>query len=142
MVVKTREFKALLALAGLITTIGLVTACGTAAAPGGAKSAPRPAKVALDVRVVHPKGSGPTHWTLHCEPASGSAPDPASACKALLGLKNPFAPVSKEKMCPMILAGSEEIVITGTWFGHKVDRVVVDGECDLPLFSSLHRVFY
>jgi hypothetical protein len=141
MVVNTQKSRALLAVTGLIATIGLVTACGTATAPG-AKSAPHPAKVALSVKLINSKGSGPTHWTLHCQPAGGTAPDPASACKTLLGIKAPFAPVSKVKECPMILASSQQIIVSGTWFGHKVERVIVDGECDIGLFTSLHKVFY
>jgi Subtilisin inhibitor-like len=133
----------LLAVTGLITAAGLLVACGTAAAPGsGTKSAPKNSKVALSISTINGKSSGPKHWTLHCVPAGGTAPDAATACKTLLGIKRPFAPMSKVKVCPMILASSEQIVISGTWFGQKVHRVVVDGECDLGLFQDLHKVFY
>ncbi|HUC58962.1 MAG TPA: SSI family serine proteinase inhibitor [Streptosporangiaceae bacterium] len=132
-------------MTGLIVATAMLAACGTATAPGsgaGSKSAPKPSKVDLSVRIIHGKGSGPTHWTLHCQPAGGTAPDAVAACKAILGVKHPFAPVSKVKVCPMILASAEQIVITGTWFGHKVDRVIVDGECDIGLFNNLHKTFY
>jgi hypothetical protein len=128
---------------GLIATAGLLAACGTATSSGtSAKGGSKSAKVDLTVSIVHGKGSGPKHWTLKCQPVGGTAPDAAAACKTLFGIKHPFAPVSKVKVCPMILAGSEEIVITGTWMGHKVHRVIIDGECDLGLFESLHKTFY
>jgi hypothetical protein len=133
----------LFALTGLIAAASLIAACGTASAGGsGAKSGPNGAKVNLSVTIVHGTESGPKHWTLHCQPTGGTAPDATSACKALLSIKQPFAPVSKIKVCPMILASAEEIVIKGTWFGHQVDRVITDGGCDIGLFESLHKTFY
>ena len=133
----------LLSLTGLVLAAGLITACGTAATSGsGTKSAPKTPKVALSVTIIHGKGTGPKHWTLRCEPVGGTAADAAGQCKTLLSIKQPFAPVSKVKVCPMILASAEQIVITGTWFGHKVHRVIIDGECDLGLFESLHKTFY
>jgi hypothetical protein len=132
----------LLPLTGLIAAVALLAACGTAVAPGsGTKSAPQASKFALSVRIVHGKGSGPKHWTLQCEPARGTAPDATTACKTLLGIKQPFSPVSKVKVCPMILAGSQVIVVSGTWDGRKVHRTVIDGECDLGLFETLNKVF-
>jgi hypothetical protein len=132
----------LFAFAGLTTVAGLMAACGTAATTGAAKTTPAHAKVTLSVTLLNGSGAGPKHWTLHCQPAGGTAPDPASACHALLNAKQPFAPVRKTMMCPMILASSQQIELSGTWFGQKVHRVVVDGECDLGFFNSLHKTFY
>ena len=41
----------------------------------------------------------------------------------------------------MIMVSSRQIVVTGTWFGQKVDRVIIDGECDLGLAPALEAAF-
>jgi hypothetical protein len=41
----------------------------------------------------------------------------------------------------MILRSNRRIVVTGTWFGTKVHRLLVDGGCDMTLFSKLDRIF-
>jgi|HubBroStandDraft_1064217.scaffolds.fasta_scaffold31122_4 hypothetical protein len=131
------------ALAGLIAAIGIVAGCGTATAPhSGTKSVPQSAKVVLNVNLINWTGSGPRNWTLHCEPPGGTAPDPAAACKTLLALKQPFEPVRKPVMCPMIMFSSRQIEVSGTWFGQKVHRVIIDGSCDVGVFNSLHKTFY
>jgi hypothetical protein len=43
-------------------------------------------------------------------------------------------------MCPMILASAKRATFTGTWFGAKVDRTIVDGGCDLARWSKLGQV--
>jgi len=58
----------------------------------------------------------------------------------LLKLKSPFAPIAKEKNCPMLLLSNKKILVTGTWFGVKVHRLVVDGGCDMALFDSLNKI--
>jgi len=58
----------------------------------------------------------------------------------LLKLKSPFAPIAKEKNCPMLLLSNKKILVTGTWFGVKVHRLVVDGGCDIALFDSLNKI--
>jgi hypothetical protein len=150
-----RRGRFLLVITGLVVVAGMVAACGTAAAPGtktshnsgtkstsGTSGTSENAKISLNVKIINGKGARLRHWTLQCEPAGGTSPDPAAACRALLGVRRPFAPVSKFKMCPMILASSEQIEITGTWFGQKVNRVIVDGGCDVGMFDSLKRTFY
>ena len=81
------------------------------------------------------------HGLLRCEPTGGSVPDAATACRVLLAMKhNPFAPVPRRAVCPMIMARNGQILLTGTWFGKPVYRVVADGGCDLVLFGELARV--
>jgi hypothetical protein len=129
------------AVAGVIA----VTGCGTAAAPGSgsAGKAAKPAKATLTLSLVsHQPGSAPKHWTLRCDPVGGTAPDPAATCKVLSATKEAFGPVKKGIMCPMILASSKQIVVSGIWYGHKVHRVVIDGECDIGLFNNLNKTFY
>ncbi len=123
---------------------GVLAGCGTAAAPGGTPNASsaKLAKVALTVSIVHGAASGPRHWTLHCDPVGGTAPDPAAACKALFGVKAPFQRLKKVVMCPMIMVSAEQIEISGRWFGKEVHRDITDGGCDLSVFNRLHKTFY
>jgi hypothetical protein len=126
------------AVAGLIA----VTGCGVAAAPGSG-SAGKAAKATLTLSLVnHQPGSSPKHWTLRCDPVGGTAPDPAATCKVLAATKEAFGPVKKNIMCPMILASSKQIVVSGIWYGHKVHRIIIDGECDIGLFNNLNKTFY
>lgn len=127
------------AAAGTITLAG----CGTAVGPGtgtGGPAAPSPAKVALSFTVRKGPASAITRWTLRCDPPGGSLADPGAACTTLLAMKSPFGPRPAQTICPMIMASSGQIVVTGTWFGQKVHRVVVDGGCDLGLFGTLGKI--
>jgi Subtilisin inhibitor-like len=121
-----------------------VTGCAASGSAGGGSGAgggAAPAKVSLAFQVRH--GSGPTvrHWTLRCEPSGGTHPAAAATCAALLRMKNPFAP-PKHMNCPMILRSDRRIVVSGTWFGKKVHRVILDGGCDLRLFAKLGQIFH
>jgi hypothetical protein len=109
--------------------------CGSAAAPG----TPASASVSLSVTLAGAPGEPHGHWTVRCDPAGGTDPDPAAVCKALIAAR-PFAPPPR-KACPQIVIDSKAVIMTGTWFGRKVHRVVIDGGCDLGLFAKLSRIF-
>ena len=120
------------------------TACGTTPAPmgGGAASAPAPApKVSLHITVSTTPGAPAKHWTLQCEPAGGTHPDPAGACAVLLKAKNPFAPLPKGIMCPMIRVGTKTAIVEGTYFGKHVDTTFTPGGCDLAHWEQLGQIF-
>jgi hypothetical protein len=119
-----------------------VAACGTASAPAGAGPGPRPgAKVDLAFRTSARPGSASVHKTLRCDPLGGTVTHTAAACRVLLRMRhNPFTPRPKRTICPMIMEAGGQIVVTGTWFGQPVHRVVIDGECDIALFGVLHRI--
>lgn len=88
-----------------------------------------------------PGGGAPR--TLKCQPVGGTEHGAASACSTLLKLKkNPFAPVPKGSNCPMLLRSNRKILVTGTWFGITVHRIVVDGGCDTALFDSLDKIIH
>jgi len=121
-----------------IAAVGAAAAagCGSAAAPSG----PAPAKVSLTVTLTGARGEPHGHWTVRCDPAGGTHPDPAGVCKALIAAR-PFVPQPPRKACPQIIVDSRAVIMTGTWFGKKVHRVVIDGLCDLGLFAKLSRIF-
>ena len=42
----------------------------------------------------------------------------------------------------MLLRSNKKILVTGTWFGITVHRLVVDGGCDTALFDSLNKIIH
>lgn len=125
-----------------VIVVGALAAAGCSSGTRGTGSHAQgsPAKVSLKFQVKGDAGGQGKAKTLTCDPAGGSQPDAASACSVLLKLKNPFAPVAKEMNCPMLLLSNKKILVTGTWFGVKVHRLVVDGGCDMALFDSLKKI--
>ncbi|HUZ52457.1 MAG TPA: SSI family serine proteinase inhibitor [Streptosporangiaceae bacterium] len=129
-------------LAGVATAVLALAGCSSAAAPGGQGGTGTPAKVMLKFNLTGGPGGQAKHWTLNCEPTGGTHPSPAAACAVLLKMKSPFAPRSKQIACPMILRSDRKILVTGTWLGVTVHRVVIDGGCDLVLFSKLDKILH
>ena len=126
-------------LAGAIAAAIAVAGCSASAGPnhhGGQR-----AKVALKFQMTGTAGSQGKPQTLTCD--GGDKPGAATVCSTLLKLnKNPFAPIAKGMNCPMLLRSNRKIVVTGTWFGVTVHRVVVDGGCDVALFDSLNKIIH
>jgi Subtilisin inhibitor-like len=118
------------------------TACGSKPAPAGAGSAPAPApKVSLDITVSTTPNAPSKHWTLQCEPAGGTHPNPAAACAVLLKAKNPFAPLPKGIMCPMIRVGTKTAIVKGTYFGKHIDTTLSPGGCKLAQWEKIGQIF-
>jgi hypothetical protein len=114
------------------------TACGSKAA--SAISPAPPPKVSLDIKITGGTG-GAEHWTLRCEPTGGSHPNAAAACRVLLGAKDPFAPVPRGLMCPMMLAGTRVARVTGTYFGQKIDTTFAHGGCQQIRWAKIGQIF-
>ena len=118
-----------------------LAACGSGSGAGSGTAAP-PAKVSLSVVVTPSPGAKPEHWTLHCEPTGGSHPDAAAACRQLLKAKNPFGPIPRGIMCPMIAAGPGQASVTGTYFGkHVTGTFTQAGGCSAMKWAQLGEVF-
>jgi Subtilisin inhibitor-like len=118
------------------------TACGSKPAPAGVGSAPAPApKVSLDITVTTTPNAPSKHWTLQCEPAGGTHPNPAAACAVLLKAKNPFAPLPKGIMCPMIRVGTKTAIVKGTYFGKHIDTTLSPGGCKLAQWEKIGQIF-
>jgi hypothetical protein len=120
-----------------------VAACGSVPGTATAKPShtPPPAKVSLNVVVTPSPGAKPERWTLRCDPAGGTHPDATAACRQLLAAKNPFAPIPRGIMCPMIVSGPQKATITGTFFGRHVAATFsrLDG-CASVRWSELGHV--
>ena len=117
-------------------------ACGSATSTGSAaKPAAPAAKVSLTVVVKASPGATPKRWTLTCEPTGGTHPDAGAACRQLLRAKNPFAPIPRGIMCPMIAAGPQKATVTGTYFGQHVATTFARTGCEATKWSELGDVF-
>jgi hypothetical protein len=114
---------------------------GTASAGTASAGTASAAKVSLEVTFAASANNPATHYTLRCEPASGTVPDPVVACARLLTGANIFAPRPARIACPMILASSGRAAVTGTYLGQQVHVTIVDGGCDLSRWSKLKSVF-
>ena len=139
----TRHFTAAAPLRYLVACIvaGALAVAGCSAGTGPQPHGGGSAQVALKFQVNGDAAGHGKPKTLTCDPAGGSQPAAASACSVLLKLKkNPFAPIAKEMNCPMLLRSNKKILVTGTWFGATVHRLVVDGGCDIALFDSLNKI--
>jgi len=138
----------ILTRAVILAACGIAAAaCGSAAAPasgthggGSSATATSAAKVSLTV-TESGSGSAGRHWTLRCEPAGGTYPDPAAACARLLRFKTIFNPAPRHVMCPMIMADARTYIVYGTFLGQKVHQSIVDGGCDLARWHELNQVF-
>jgi hypothetical protein len=133
----------------------VVSACGSAVAPGstgaaggsgtspsasGSSGSTQP-RTSLDIQVSHGRGTAITHWTLRCQPAGGTEPDPSRACRVLAGVKNPFGPLPRGIMCPMIEAGTKVAKVTGTYNGKPVHVTINDGGCWLSRWARFGQIF-
>jgi Subtilisin inhibitor-like len=59
-------------------------------------------------------------YTLRCNPAGGTLPQPARACERLAQLQAPFAPTPKGMACTQIYGGPQIALVTGRFRGRSV----------------------
>lgn len=129
-------------LLAAILCVVTVAACGSVTSTSSAPKAAKPAaKVSLTLVVTPTPGATPKRWTLRCDPAGGTHPDAKAACRALLAAKNPFAPIPRGTMCPMIVAGPQKATITGTFFGQRVTSNFSRAGCEATRWAKLGVVF-
>ncbi len=134
-----------------ILSLVAVAACGSAASTGStapssaaSRSTAPAARVALTVVVKASPGAKPRRWTLTCDPVGGTHPHARAACRELLGAKNPFAPIPRGIMCPMIPAGPQagSATVTGTFFGQQVSGTFSrQSPCAASRWAELGVVF-
>jgi hypothetical protein len=117
---------------------GSATSTSSASRPSASAAA---AKVSLTVVVKASPGATPKRWTLRCDPTGGTHPDAKAACRELLAAKNPFAPIPRGIMCPMIAAGPQRATISGVFFGQHVTSNFSRTGCEAAKWSELGDVF-
>jgi Subtilisin inhibitor-like len=93
---------------------------------------------------VYPNGTGrqPVHrYTLRCDPAAGSVPNPARACGALAALENPFAPIPPDTACTQIAGGPQEARVVGRVGDAKIwVRLRLRNGCEIDRWRKLAAV--
>jgi hypothetical protein len=62
-------------------------------------------------------GAENERWTLTCDPAGGTHPDPDAACTALADEREALEPVPQDVACTQVFGGSQEAVVEGTLAG-------------------------
>jgi hypothetical protein len=129
--------KPLLVLAA--TAALALSGCAATSGPGGG-SGSRGATL-LTIRVDSGPGTTARTYTLTCDPAGGTHPDAAAACKALAARSDPFAKTPTGVACTEIYGGPQRATITGTYRGRAVDAAFsrTDG-CEIARWEALVTV--
>src|SRR4029077_1117034 len=123
---KPQSLRALAAGGALAAGFGLMAAaCSSTAAPasGGGQVAMNPASKAKLQVVENMPGGQARHWSLRCDPAGGTMPNAAAACRLLATDGTILHPRATHIMCPKIMADARTFTITGTWYGTKLHEV-------------------
>jgi len=90
---------------------------------------------------VWPNGHGhaPKHaFTLRCAPVGGTLPHRAAACRRLMPLAAPFAPVRKDLVCTEIFGGPAKALVTGRFRGGLVHATFnLHNGCEIGRWNRL-----
>ncbi len=100
----------------------LLTCLGAVASVLACSSSPLAATAGLHISLwPHGKGTdGFRSWTLRCDPAGGTLPQAADACRRLAALRDPFAPVAPGAACSQIYAGPGLALVQGTFRRNRI----------------------
>ncbi|MGZ4387909.1 MAG: SSI family serine proteinase inhibitor [Gaiellaceae bacterium] len=81
------------------------------------------------------------HYRLGCNPATGTVPQPARACRVLARLAAPFAPVPPHTVCAQISLGPQEAVVTGLLRGRRIEaHLDLQGSCEIERWRRVSLV--
>jgi len=76
---------------------------------------------------------------LTCNPAGGTVPRAARACRVLARLARPFAPVPPRTVCAQVTMGPQEAVVTGTLRGRRVAaHLNLRGSCETARWRRVY----
>lgn len=127
----------------LVASVAAILAVGggsAASAPGASMGAETSLRISFwaggnDERTTADK---PKQWTLRCDPAAGTHPEKADACRRLKAMKQPFKPLRAGLQCTQQYGGPQEAVISGIYLGQRVfaSLSLVDG-CQIARFKRL-----
>jgi hypothetical protein len=101
----------------------LVALVVLAAAAVSAAASPAASTGAVDLRIAYrtTPTAAPKVFTLACNPARGTVPNPGTACRRLQQLGSAaFAPTPPGRMCTQIAGGPMTAVVTGSFLGHRI----------------------
>jgi|1186.fasta_scaffold383820_1 hypothetical protein len=122
----------------------IAAAIATAALLGiGAAQAASPPATTLAI-AFYPKGMAQPdviRYRLRCNPATGTVPQPALACRTLASLAHPFAPTPPGTFCTALAMGPEEAIVTGRLRGARVwAHLRVQGGCEINRWRRVANV--
>lgn len=126
----------------LAALVGLVlTGCGEGGAGGDVTTA-EPAGTSLEITLHPGEGAPSEEWSLSCEPAGGTHPDPDAACATLDGLDpSVMEPVPPDQMCTQIYGGPQAATISGTWNGQPVDASFSrENGCEIARWDAVAEI--
>jgi hypothetical protein len=114
-----------------------LVAMALAAAPATAASSETSLRA-----IVWPKGEGTAGMvvrTLRCDPAGGSVPRAAAACRAVEGAgRAAFRPVPSDRACTQIYGGPADALVTGVLDGRRVwVRFNRENGCEISRWQRL-----
>lgn len=112
-------------LSASLALVLLAGACGGSASAAGTK---------LSI-TLYPNGlgrPGVERRHLSCNPASGTVPHPAAACRVLAGLAHPFAAVPAGTICSHLDTGPQVASVIGHVRGKAVrTQLNLRGSCEI-----------
>lgn len=120
----------------LAVTLALVALSLGACSFGSAGTSGR---TALTVTYWETPTSTPVRWTLRCNPARGTLPRPAVACRRLADRNGKlFAPVPPDTVCTQIYGGPQRARVLGTVEGSRLRATFTrqDG-CEISRWNAL-----
>jgi Subtilisin inhibitor-like len=80
----------------------------------------------------------PLRWTLRCSPAGGTVPQPATACRKLAAMPNPFAPPRKDVVCTDQYGGPQQAVVAGMYRGGRIwIQLAARNGCEISRWNRL-----
>lgn len=129
-------------VSGLLAAGVLLAACGSQQTGGGSPSPGATAATQLTVTARDSPTAVEQTWTLTCDPAGGSHPNPATACAELAAATtDPFRPTPPDRACTMIYGGAQTATITGTYRGRTVDASYARGNgCEIARWEAVASV--
>jgi len=115
---------------------GLALGCGSAASAPRVDTAPTSLKISFWAEGK--LASTPQTWTLRCDPAGGSLPRSAEACRRLKAMQRPFARPRASVACTQVYGGPQQATITGTHVGQRVlVLLAMTNGCQISRFKRL-----
>jgi hypothetical protein len=122
-----------------------VSSTPIATPPAGVQPGSGGTKLTVTVRMS--PTAQPITRTLTCDPAGGTAPQPAAVCAQLTSVAaakggDPFAPTPKGQMCTQIYGGPQTATIKGTFKGKPVDTTFGrKNGCEIKRWNDLAALF-
>lgn len=107
-----------------------------------AAAEPGTAELRISVFPATNRSGKPVRWTLRCGPAGGTLPQPERACRRLLALRRPFAPVPPSTACTQIYGGPQTARVRGRLRGKRVSASFsrTDG-CQISRWDRVRFLF-